>query len=267
MDFYNELDKLRKKKKQCLYEVRSLDEQKEKELEIEKKRILHKYSELNKIKNEELARHYENIDSYCQMVASYSVFSGREIGNILACLVRNFEGFNYIYQNTAFGKKESQQLAFDSEETTIDTRLRMIVAEEEKSHFYSNENVDRLVESNKAIVLSTTKDSEIPFYKVHMGSHSLNLCVKFGKFTYLKEFIDEVISYRIENKLESISYDMLEAMAIDFIVSHLDNIEENYRLIEKNREEQMKQQLLKEKEDRQARLQRMLKKKSEVTTD
>lgn len=263
MKFYEELEQLRKIKNQCLSEARGLEDQKQSELETTRMQIIEKYSELSKSKYKELGEHNDRIDSYCQMLAEYSFFSTRDIGNIIASLIRTFEGINYIYQDTYYDKKEFRRLAFDTEETEIRSRLRIIVAEEDKSNSYSDDSVDSLVKRGKAIILSTTEtmDNQIPFYEANTNNHSLDQCIKFGKFAYVKEFIDELISYKIEKKSKYISFEELECLEIDFITSRVEQIEDNYRVVEEQQEEQMKQKLATDKENRQLRLRRILDKK------
>lgn len=67
-----------------------------------------------------------------------------------------------------------------------------------------------------------------------------------------------MISYKIENKVTKISHDCLSQLEREFISSRVEQIEKNYRIMEKEKEEQIRMQLKKEFEDCQLRLKRIL---------
>lgn len=266
MDFNLELEQLRQNKKQCLVEARSIEEKKQEELKQITRQINDKYSELSKNKYKELEEHNDRIDAYCQLLESYSYFDERTIGNTIASLMRVFEGVNFIYQDTYYFTKKIQQLAFDSEETNIRKHPRIIVEAEYRDEPYSDDrtSLNSLVKNGKALVLVDDADTlgkGVAFYYANTESHSLEQTVKFGKFSYVKEFIDILISYKMENKLKSIPFDEIVKLKRDFIASRLDQIEENYRIIEQQQENQMKQKLSTERENRQLRLRRILNEK------
>lgn len=266
MDFNLELEQLSQSKKKCLVEVRNVDKKRQEEIEQVTRQINDKYSELSKNMYKELGEHNDRIDAYCKMLESYSYFDERSIGNTIASLMRVFEGVNFIYQDTDYLTKKVQRLVFDIKETKVTKHPRIIVAEEYKAEFYSDDrnSLNSLVKNGKALILVDDAgflEKGIIFYYANTDSHSLEQTVKFGKFSYVKEFIDSLISYKIERKLKSISSDELAKLERDFIASRLEQIEENYRIIEQNQEEQMRQKLAIERENRQLRLRRILDKK------
>lgn len=265
MKFYEELEELKKVKEKCSSEARHLEEEKQSELERTKSEIIEKYANLTKSKYAELMEHIDRVDSYCKMVAEYSFFNINDIGKIIASLIRTFEGVNYIYQDAYYDKTEVKNLAFDKEETKVRGSIRMVIAEDCKAKIYSDDIVYEIIKNGKGIVLSTTDtvDNQIPFYEQSLGTHTLKEKIKFGRFAYLKEFIDNVISYKMENKNKNISYEELEKLEIDFVTAHVKEIEENYRVVEEKQEAQMKQRLATDKENRERTLGRILKKKEE----
>lgn len=228
-----------------------------------REQIVKKYEELSKNKCQKLNEYNDKIDACCQNISEYFYFSIQDLGNILVSLISTFEGTNYIYQDTYYFKKEVKRLAFDTEETMRRTRLRIIVAEEYKSNLCSDDMVHSLVENGKAIVLSDTEtvDDQISFYAVASCNHSLEQCIEFGRFSYVKDFIDGLILYKIAKKSKVISYEELKSIELDYIASHAEQIEENYRLIGKQREEQMQQKLDVESKKRQLLLKGILDRK------
>ena len=155
-------------------------------------------------------------------------------------------------------------LAFDKLETKVTKHPRIVVAEDSRCNRYSdarNENLNSIVRNGQAIILADDRTkAEIPFYRTNTGTHTLEQRVKFGRFSYVKDFIDELISYKIEHSLKDISADELERLKIDFISSRVEQIEENYRLVSQQQEEQMKQKLDADKKNRQLQLKRLLNK-------
>lgn len=232
MDFNKDLNQLKKLKKQCLIERNRINDQEQDELaklDEKKNQIIEEYSKLKREKYEEMDICDDKIDSYCQIISDYSIFNVRDIGNVIASLIRTFEGINYIY--------------------TVEGFINKIVV------------IDNYLNTNeKELVLSSTETEKIKFYKVNKNRHVLESCINYKGFNYVQKFIDELISYKMEKKSKDISKEELEKLKINFIASRIEQIKENYRIVEKEREEQMKEKLESEKEGRQLRLNRILKK-------
>lgn len=271
MNFNDELQKLREVKKQYLSEIQSVEDEKRAELEqIEeaKKQAVLKYDELSKSKYQELDGHNSRTDTYCRLIESYSYFDAKKIGSAIASLMRTFEGTNYIYQEAEYHTTEVEVLAFDKQETKITKHSRIVISEDSRRNWYSDdrgENLNSIVGNGKAIILSDNMiEREIPFYCANTRTHTLEQRVKFGRFSYIKDFIDELISYKIEHSLKDLPSDDIERLEIDFISSRTEQIEENYRLVAQQQEEQMKQKLDADKENCQLLLKKVLDKKKKV---
>lgn len=263
MSFNSELEQLRKKKKECLAEARDIDVQKEAALDSAIKAINDKFSEASKEKYRELEAHNNDIDAYCSEVAEYSFFSDSQIGNAIASLMRVFEGVNYIYQEGAFYFTSEIK---ESGKSTVRKHPRIVVREDSKLDTYldNGNGLNSLVKNGKAIVLIENADSlekGIPFYHANGENHSLEQCVKFGRFSYVKEFIDVLVDYKIENGKMSITDDELECLEVDFISERVEQIQENYTRMSQQQEEEMRKKLAADNENRQATLQKVLARK------
>ena len=268
MNFNNELQKLREVKKQCLSEIQSVEDEKHAKLErIEeaKKQAVLKYDELSTSKYQELSEHNRRTDTYCRLIKSYSYFDVKKIGNAIASLMKTFEGTNYIYQEAEYHTTEVEVLVFDKQETKVTKHSRIVIAEDSSRNWYSDdkgENLNSIVRNGKAIILSDDMlEREIPFYCANTVTHTLEQRVQFGRFSYVKDFIDELISYKMEHSLKDLPPEEIERLKIDFISSRVKQIEENYRLVAQQQEEEMKQKLDADKENRQLLLKRVLDKK------
>lgn len=207
MDFNEELGKLRDQKRQCSEEARSIEEQKEQELETIKKQIDEKYSAVKVAKNKELEEHNGKIDDYCKKLETYSRFQGREIGKIIASLVRIFEGTNYVYNGAYYYTTQAQNLGGNEITVNVRKHPRIVVSIEYRADSYSDDSnsLDSIVKKGKALVLVDDADvlgDGILFYRVNPENRSLDQYVNFGIFSYVKEFIDGVISYRVDHDLK-----------------------------------------------------------------
>lgn len=256
MNFSTELEKLRKIKKQCLLEANSLEAEEIDELAKAKERIQKIYEKLKDYKYQELRKNNDKINSYCQKIEVYSIFNANEIGNIIANLMITFEGENYVYQDTYYELEKEKTHTLRTEVNRIKSHIKIIVKQGNKSDLYTAHDINSLLKNKKIIILNSTdtQEDEIQFYRANTGNHSIEQCVRFGRFNYVKEFIDELISYKIENKLKSISYEEVEDIKVDFIASRINQIEENYRLLNKQKEEQIAQ----ERQNRELQLRKTL---------
>lgn len=211
----------------------------------------------------------ERFGRYCKLIASYSRFDAKIIGNVLAELISVFEGRTYVYQEANYNIKQAQRLAFDCEETNEQNFIKLIVAEEYKANSYSDDNNDHnnpnlLVQNGMALILANESHSwktNITFYYANTFKPNLETKVKFEKFSYVKEFIDSLISFKVENEMQRIPKSTLIQLEREFISSRLEQIEAHYSLLQKQQEEQMKRQLEMNRENRQILLKKVLEKK------
>ncbi len=272
MDFNDKLQKLKEEKKYCLSEVKNIENEKQTELEKInelKKQTLLKYAKLNEVKYQELEKYNSEIDSYCQLIESYSYFDVKIIGKAIASLIRIFEGTNYVYQEAEYYTIGLENQKF----IKVVKHPKIVIAEGSRRNGYSDysgaesKNLHLMLKTGEAIILTNDmSELKIPFYHAKKENHTLELLVKIGKFSYVKDFIDELISYKIEHSLKDISLTEIENLKIDFISSRKEQIEENYRLVTEQQEKQMKKKLENDKENRQLLLKRVLDKKEKSGT-
>ena len=150
-------------------------------------------------------------------------------------------------------------------DTTVRKHTRIVVQDDVKQSTYVDDKkgsgLDSLAKSGKAIILvenADTLDRGILFYKANPATHSLDQCVDFGKFSYVKEFVDSLIDYKRTNGIYTISSDEVEKLELDFILERVDQIQENYKAVDQRQEEEMRQKLAADREERQKRLDKVL---------
>lgn len=278
MNIQEELKKLREAKEEISTKLKNYEAKKQSDLAEAAKQINEKYADLIKPEAEKLDNHNKKITNFYHSLSAFSNFNASDIGHILANLISIFEGINYVYQEEEYSKKDVVQYILDSDEIERKVYLKIIVAEEDKPTYYTEEIINSLVEQGKAIVLSDsqTRNKRLSFYKAAMTTESLKQCVDFTNFAYAKEFIDEVISHRIgdtisdipriEADIKDISYQELERMSQEFIGSKKEQILAHYQEVEAKREKQMKEKLALENVMRRENLEKVLRKQPQAVS-
>lgn len=232
MNFNEELEKLMQTKIQLISKLKSIE------------------TELKNSKEQEILQHNDKMDAYHKLIESYSYFDSKKIGNIIASLITALEEKEYVYQECLccphFG---------------TDYYIRIIIDKENKRDYYGS-----IISGWKVICLSSCKvdtnsasswssiGTQIPFYCANTTTHFLDTCVEFGDFYYVKAFIDELISYKMEHNLKEIPSKELRKLIGSFISSRIEQIE----LTKKDELLRQQQEELRQKAGEYERGQRLL---------
>lgn len=161
---------------------------------------------------ERLDRKYEDIKnevySYSGSLDCYSTFDKETILKVLTDIVSEIEGM--VFEYMPFYKHLNKSVIFES--GLYDTK--------KQEYLFS---VTQLKDLKKAILVADSKqsDTNLRFYSIRFGSVDFETFPNFPGFEYLKEFIDEVICYRFENKVEKISSEELERLKNQFLLRKL----------------------------------------------
>lgn len=186
-----------------------------------------------------------------RVIEKYSNFDMRVLGSILASIVSVFEGHQFVYQDvTITGAK-------DVNNYYSNTNYLMLVDEKLWQEKSREEDIATLPKESfiikKTMFSSRTKqptkssfEYEENFYEIVNyyvnGNGDVRSLLKKEQFPYLKDFMDYVITYRMQNKLENIKEETLLALRKEFIESHLAEIEEKVTAYDIARERQIKKQ-------------------------
>lgn len=256
MNFNEILKDLRDEKRVILSEKQYIENKEQEELEQSKKLIQEKYSEDKKILDKSLNENYEKIEEQCKLIEEYSKFYSREIITILDDIIRIYEGERYSFQNTYYH--------IDPKRSILIEKIAIFVKKDkEKVNGYSYQYFKSLLKHGNVLVLAYDNDfftnKEIKFY-VDDGKHNIKQTIRYGKFQYIKDFIDYVINYRIKNNIEDISFETLNELKLNFIESKVDEIYLYYDNLYKADEEKYKERLEKDKQHREKQLKKIKKK-------
>lgn len=153
-----------------------------------------------------------------RFVEEKSMFPIDLIGKVLADIISRKEGKNYHYQNAQYYTNITRKPIFDQMIEPMVQNVSLITEESVMASFYSNDgnnSFSLLVKQGKILPLPKTKGNCIFFYQAY--AHLLKFDVELYQFSYIKDFIDQVIDYKIEHQIDSISYHELEQLAHSFL--------------------------------------------------
>lgn len=152
-------------------------------------------------------------------IEDYSSFDLVMIGEVLAKITSHYENESYSYQQTYYFCKDNRV----GGGIIVVEHPAIIIDDSVKRRFYSfnTDDLDKLKNDGKALILidnlkNNSVDS-IKFYYFNDKTNELKLNVNFGKFKYLKEFINKLIIYKLKNNINDISNEELENIMNDFI--------------------------------------------------
>jgi len=247
MNYNSELRKLRNAKKKILANILELDKEKDKDL------IQKLYSELDKKSGE--------INDYCKLIEEKSTMP-LDIFLAMSDIISIYEGEYYWIKKLCYHKDTT----LDSEilETYViiaSNVFNNIISVSDISHTYFN----RLLKNGSAIkIIEAPRVKFLPrqfaFYKTDEDMGRINPQINLKKFPYIKEFIDYVINFKLENNIDKLSYDELEKLKEDFILLNIENIYNNYEAKQEKRIEESIKSINSECEHNKKILKRFVKK-------
>ena len=207
-----------------------------KEIEEATEKIIKSYSQKLTQNNEDITSTKKELNDFEKLFVKYSTFNIDLVGKALQQLISIVESEEYLYKQVTQKLKKRVHGVMDSWDEDTQTKARIIVRKDKLMNYYdssdkSESKINELVKNGDALLLSeqdinTRNNKKITFYSSQDGQV---LChVDYGKFSYIKEFIDSIVQYRFQNNMiEFTEQDMLSFMRT-FVISHKDIIMENY---------------------------------------
>lgn len=232
--------------------------QKLKELE---ETLREKYRSSKELIAKEMNRLNKGVETYSQKIKTFSTFPISMIGEIFADLLTTYEGEPYCLQKTKYRTKKIENCVFDRVEVDVIKNIAMIIKEEdmEPEYRYSFHNPALFAHNGEIIVLDEcekedTLGDEICFYEFNSSTNQLSSHVRFGRFDYVKEFIDFVIDFRIKNNQLDIDVEEMQGLLKQFFNQKKEEIKANYQLRLAEKKEQSSQQYEEERRHFQKQL-------------
>lgn len=230
-NLYNQYKIMEQKKEKLL-------SQRQKKIEEMTEKIMKSYSQKIDKNNEDITASKKELNDFNLLFMKYSTFYIDLVGNTLQQLISIIESEEYLYTKVIHQFKKRIHGVVDSWYEDMETTVKMVVKQDQlmdsyDSSYQTESKIDDLVKNGDALVLSeqdihNDDNKKITFYTSQDGQVICH--VDFGKFDYIKEFIDSIIQYRFQNDIvEFTEKDMLSFMST-FIMEHQDSIVENYGL-------------------------------------
>ncbi len=176
----------------------------------------------------EMRAYDERIRNYAQKAVFFSKFNDESIKKVLTRLMSTYEGEPYVSMKVTYNFTRYFDIHGGYFQNYTNKPL-IIVAKSQARESYDDDTPNSLVSllmNGCAIILADVyyPGSVIQFYTSaeqdvnHLGDI---------RVPYVREFIDMVINYRIENNLEHIDEAILENLLADFIKKHEQEIAEH----------------------------------------
>lgn len=259
MDYSAVLKNLRTDKNQTVDEIKGLDESKSKELKEAKKLIEEKYSSLKEKSFSDLGRKTTEVYNYCKLIEKYSTMDS-DIFHVITELISIFEGEPYVLERLNYHKdKSSPSQVWETFMIMPESIFKSIknpqyVKERYFHHLLKNGLAIKIVEEWSGYYLP----NDFTFYEADsMGR--LNQKINFKGFPYVKQFIDYIINYRMENSVEELSEEDMQKLKNDFILLNIENIENNYQIKQERKIQQSNENISSEYQHKQKVLRRIVK--------
>lgn len=260
MDYNNELKNLRNNKNLVVDEIKYLDKSKTKELKELKKLVEQKYSELKQVSFNDLNTKPREVDNYCKLIEKNSTM-GSEIFDVITELISIFEGEHYILERLNYHKYNSSPASvwetyMIMPKNVFDNITNPKYIRERYFHHLKKHGIALIIVEDWSLYYLP---NDFTFYKTeNMGR--LIPQISFKGFPYIKEFIDYIINYRIENKIDDLTEEDMRKLKEEFILLNVDNILNNYQLKKEKKMQQINKNINSEYEHSEKVLKRLVKK-------
>ena len=228
MNLHNKYKTAKQSKEKLLLE-------REKEIEKTTKKIIKSYSQKLTQNDKDITFAKKELNAFDKLFAKYSTFDINLVGKAIQQLISIVENEEYIYKQVTHKFKIVQFGFIDSWTEDVQIKVKIIVRKDKLINCYESSDsgeskIDELVKNGDALLLTEkdkdNNDEKCIFYTSQDGQVICN--VDFGKFDYIKKFIDSIIQYRFQNDLTKFTEkDMLSFMK-NFLIEHRDIILKNY---------------------------------------
>lgn len=210
--------------------------QREKDIEKARKKIINSYSKKLTLNENSITSVKEELNTFERLLVKYSTFNLDLIGNILQQLISITESEEYLYKQVSHTFKKRVHGVMDSWDQDVKTIVNIIITKNKLLDNYDSTNQSKskiyeFVENGDALLLSeqdidVKKEKQITFYNLTDGH--IESRVNFGKFYYVKDFIDNIIQYRFQNNLDKITEKDMLLFLQNYIIQHKDEIVKKY---------------------------------------
>lgn len=163
--------------------------------------------------NSEYSKVLGEMFAYNKVLQRYSTFNRRDILRVLSSIASSIEGVSFSYI-----VKYSHKDYFNNE---FDFSVLVESSAFDKRGFITDIGTLEKLRKVLFIPFKEFSPSDLCFYELNYQNHEFGSPVNFERFPYLGEFIDEVVVYRIQHKLEKVSFEELDRLKRKFLMKKL----------------------------------------------
>lgn len=208
----NYLNELEDSKKQIEYEMNN-------KIEAATRGITQSYSTGIQETSSKIVEVRKQIHEFYSAIAKYSTFDADLIGYAFEIITSTIENCDYVYKNILHNYTKRVHGNIDSWDEEEETYMDVIVKADQAVSYYESsydrkDKIDKLLDSGEILKINeyispSFKKTNITFYSLE--DEKLISNINFGKFSYLKAFIDSLIEYRILNNIEELTKEEMNA--------------------------------------------------------
>lgn len=205
-----------------------------KEIQLAAAKIVLSYeSEITKC-NEDITAAGKELNDFDKLFEKYSTFDIDLIGKAIQQIISVVENEEYVYEKVTHKYKRIERGAIgDICWEDYEDKVKIIVRKDKLEKCYNSlykhtDIIKELVQDGFAIVLCEKHflEKNITFYTSKDGNVSCH--IDFGKFSYVKEFVDDLVQYRFKNNLVKINGKDILIFMKNFITEHENMIKNIY---------------------------------------
>lgn len=230
---FDEIVNLHNKYKRAKQTGEDLLLKREKKIQLVAVKIIQSYAPKITKNNEDIIVAKKELNDFDGLFVKYSTFNIDLIGSAIQQLISMIENEEYSYAKVTHKYKEVIHGIMDSWDEEVETKVKIIVRKDKLENCYissykSESKIDELVKKGYAILLYENRynSKNIVFYTSKDGDVSSH--IDFGKFNYIKEFMDSLVQYRFQNDIVEMTEKEMLSFMKNFIIEHEDIILGNY---------------------------------------
>lgn len=208
----------------------------EEEKKLLKKQTKERIKEIEDLSKEKIDSCDRNINYTKEMKRTYekkifkaSWFDVDEIGNLLAKLVSIVENEPYSYHVANYhGLCKYYEEGYGYDTVSLNYKVYLISKENSMRYQYNEEYISEIgstifKKSNETIVLAQRylNDNMISFYD---GMANKSHLIDIKKYDYIYDFVNYIISYKIDNNSFNMNKEELEILLTEFLNEYLKGI-------------------------------------------
>lgn len=112
--------------------------------------------------------------------------------------------------------------------------------EKESNEFYESD-LRNYIGWNSVVFFQTQSIDTFKAYDFANNKSDVECQIRCGKLTaFIRDFIDSLITYKIENNVDNLTPSQIEDIKLDFFISRFDEIESNYKRLDEREAQELR---------------------------